>query len=300
MSETYFLQPSTKKQLLSAMGKLTENSAILAGGTDLLIDMREKHREPDLILSLCKMKELGCISQEGTCLRIGSMVTHDQAANDPEIRKYFPALSMACSQVGSKQIRNKGTIGGNLMNASPAADMLPVMYLFHAVLEILSPDGSIRLIPVEELLKGPGRTVLQTGELLQAVRLPEAEGRKSCFVKLGARKEVTIAEISLAFSWEERDGVLCSTEGILGAVDTKPVILTETADFLDGRRASDIQGQAEALAESLAGRIRRIRENRTRPPRLRITEGERLYKERAVKGVVYDALELIRKTAGGQ
>lgn len=288
-----YIQPLTLDALTVALSRMTEDSVILAGGTDLIIALRKNHRAPDCILSLCSVKEMKGICRQGTYIRIGAMETHGAVAENPLVKQNLQALAMACDHVGSKQIRNKGTIGGNLANASVAGDILPVMCLLHGLVEIMDSSGSTRKIQAEDLLMGAGKTVLKPGEVILAVWLPLLPERNSCFVKLGGRKEVTIADISLAMSWEIKNGRFHNVEGVLGAVDTKPVYLTEANALLGDRR---IQNEdLLAFSESLSKRIRTIRENRSSQPRLRILECEKVYKEAAVKGVVYDVFEMMKK-----
>ena len=223
------------------------------------------------------------------------MTTHGEIAENELVKTWFQALAMACDHVGSKQIRNRGTIGGNLANASVAGDMIPVAHLFHEQLEILDKTGLTRMVPVEEFLQGVGRTVLNNQEVLLAVYLP-IRNVKSCFLKLGARREVTIADISLAMSWRIQDSCFCDIEGILGAVDSKPIPLTMVNDLLGKQKMEEID--AEQLAEVLSEMIRDIRIRRTRSPRLRILECEKVYKECAVKGIVYDMLDRMKEMEG--
>lgn len=290
-----YIQPDTLKELVTGLAKMTSDSVILAGGTDLIIKLRSRHMNPDCMLSLCRVPELKSISESGGYLRIGAMETHDNIANNTLVRKECKALAMACSHVGSQQVRNKGTIGGSLGNASVAGDMLPVLVLFHGLVEILDSAGKTRKVDAQEFTLGIGRTILQPQEVIMAVWLPLHSHRESCFIKLGGRREVTIAEISLAFSWERSGQHFHKIEGVLGAVDTKPIYLQEVDEILEDRKVGKYE--MDLLADSLSKRIRAIRENRKRQPRLRIQECEKVYKERAVKGIVYDALEIMmRKT----
>lgn len=291
MAEGNYVQPRSLEELAEALEKMTEKSRVLAGGTDLIIQLRTKHMQPDCLLSLCKIEEMTGIRQEGEFVRIGAMCTHTEIAGNSLIQDKFTALSMSCGHVGSKQIRNKGTIGGSLANSSVAGDMLPVLYLFNGKVEVFTRDGKTRMVRAQDFSLGVSKTVLSPQEVILAVWLPIAERRKSCFVKLGGRKEVTIAEISLAMSWESQDGYYHNIDAILGAVDTKPVYLEEANEILGDRNVGE--EEKDQFAESLAGRIRVIRENRKRQPRLRIRDCEKVYKEWAVKGVVYDTLKIM-------
>lgn len=293
MEQVIYSQPTDMKGLAEALEKATDKTVLLGGGTDLLIMIRKKHPSIDRYISLGKIPELEKIEEQEGFLKIGAMATHRQIAGNPLVKKYFPALSMACSHVGSQQIRNKGTIGGSLANASPAGDMMPCVFLFEGEIEIYNKNQEYRRISGEEFLVGNQRTALSLGEAVSAVWLPIEEERKSCFVKLGARTDVTIAQISLALSWEKKEKAIESVRAYLGAVDVRPLYLPEAEELLSGEISRE---KKDALAESLRDRIQGIRERRKRQPKLRITEAERLYKERAVKGIVYDAAEYMEES----
>lgn len=293
--QNYF-QPQSLKELVDCLGWIDEKSLILAGGTDLIIQQKNHPSEITNLLSLCRVPELyGIGIQAGpsgeNMLRIGAMETHDAIAHQPDVQRCASALSQACDHVGSQQIRNKGTIGGSLGNASVAGDMIPVLYLYHAQIETICAGGGSRFLAADDLIAGVGRTNLDMQELIRAVWLPLYPERQSCFVKLGGRKEVTIADLSLSLLWEREDGHYHNVQGVLGAVDVRPVRIPETMDIFEGSDAGPME--CERLADSLEELIRKIRQNRKRPPKLRIREGEPEYKERAIRGVVYDAAELM-------
>lgn len=292
-----YIQPCTREELLGALGQMTEDSRIIAGGTDLMPAIRARGSQADCYISLSKMTDMTDIREEAGWVRIGAAATHDSIAKNPIIQEKFSALSMACSKVGSQQIRNRGTIGGNLANASPAGDMLPCVCLFLGEVEILRADGSTCRMPARDFIQGVGKTALKTKEVLYAVWLPVRENRSSTFVKLGSRKEVTIAQISMAVSWEQGE-YFQNIEGYLGAVDTKPIYLEELDPILAGHPVG--VKQREELTSSLRERIRVIRQNRKRPPKLKITEAEQLYKERAVRSVVYDVIDQMTAQMEGE
>ena len=275
-----YLQPSTREELISALGQLTDKSRIIAGGTDLMPDLRKKRPDVDIFLSLSAMEEMKQIRISDDTICIGAMATHDSIARNAEIKTWATALHHACSHVGSQQIRNRGTIGGSLANASPAGDMIPCVCLLGGVLEILT---------AEDFTLGVSRTALHPGEVLFAIELPVRKDRSTAFVKLGSRKEVTIAQISIAISWDKGTRYQ-NPDGYLGAVDVTPVHLEEMPELIGQGPVDD--AAKDRLAESLRDRIRGIRMNRKRPPKLEITEAERLYKERAVRSVVYDVFDL--------
>lgn len=289
MEEVKYYQPKSMNKLADVLKRATDQTVILAGGTDLLIKIRNRHPKIDAYISLTKIKDLKEIYEKDGFLRIGACATHDEIANLKLVLEHAAALTMACSHVGSQQIRNKGTIGGSLANASAAGDMMPCVFLFEGQIEIYTKEKESRFLPISEFYQGIGKIQLEAGEIIRAVWLPIKE-EQSCFVKLGSRQDVTIAEISLALSWKEtKNGRL--VKGYLGAVGEKPVFVKECGIYLKDTLDKEALNK---LAFVMEEKIRTIRKNRKRPPKLRITEEERLYKERAVKGVVYDAAAYIK------
>lgn len=287
--ENVFFQPDTLEEVRDILADMTEKSVILAGGTDLMIYIRDKKPDIDRYLSLCRLSELKKIKVDQDELKIGAMVTHNQAAEDLLIRKYFTALSVACGKVGSCQVRNKGTLGGNIMNASPAADTVPCICLFHGELEFMGKEGFYRK-SIFQFLKEDRRDREKHQEILTAIYLPLEKDKniESWFVKLGEREEVAISQISICACWENTKEGKKNITGYLGAVDRIPVSCREMEN-LEGEKISEIQG--EKLAETLSRQITEIRKKRKKPSKLKITQAEQKYKERAVKGLLFDLIE---------
>ncbi len=282
-----YLQPETMGELQECMCNMTEKSVIIAGGTDIMVHIRDKKPHIDTYLSLCRLPEMQGISEQDGWIRIGAMSTHAETASNDKIKMYFYALSSACNHVGSQQIRNKGTVGGSLMNANPAGDVLPCIMLFGGEVEIFSAEGIHKRISIDKFLTEAGKPSISKHEVLMAIWLPIAGNKKSCFVKLGSRAEVTIAQISLCISWDKTDDKYNNIKAYMGAVDTIPLKIEEAQDVLGNSPFST--ENMDAFSEILSEKIRAIRMNRKHESKLKILECEKLYKERAVKGVVYDA-----------
>lgn len=289
MSVKAYFQPSCREGLQEALAKMGAESKIVAGGTDFMVKHRTAPRDYREILSLSCMREMSLIQERSDkcTISIGAMATHSEIASDPLIRTHFPALAMACNQVGSVQIRNRGTIGGNLANASAAGDLIPVLYLLGASIEIFDKEGNLRTIPVEELILQPGRTNLRQQEVIWAILLPLTDCN-SYFVKLGARKEVTIADISMCMLWKTEGGRFTSVKSMIGAVDGKPIEPVQIYKDFIGKRMEEVH--LPLIAKKLQAMITEIRLQRKTSSRLRLTDAEKLYKERAIKGVFYDLM----------
>src|ERR671922_2255892 len=189
------LQPSSWDEALAAKAAHPE-AMPLWGGTDVMVDVNFGRARPEAILDLTRVPELREWSRDDGALRVGAGVTYTRAI--VELGDRLPGLAIASRTVGSPQIRNRGTIGGNLGSSSPAGDALPPLYASEASVELESVRGS-RRVPVEDFITGPKRNVLAPDELIAAFHLPAARGGQQ-FAKIGPRNAMVIAVCSLAVS----------------------------------------------------------------------------------------------------
>ena len=173
----------------------------MAGGTDLLVQMKNCLRRVSHVVSLANIPDLDRITyRRGEGLHLGPLATHDRVTLDPLIREKFTALALACGAVGSPQIRNLGTVAGNLANASPSADSAPALLALGAEVLVTGPDGE-RRVDLAEFFLGPGRTVLRSSELIKEVFVPEpAPGTRSTYLKLGRRRALEVAICGVALT----------------------------------------------------------------------------------------------------
>jgi CO/xanthine dehydrogenase FAD-binding subunit len=189
---------ATPRSLEAALIALKEDptAQLLAGGTDFMVEVNAGHRRPGSVIALSRVPELRSISQTKTTLRIGAGVTYADCANDP-IATLHPALAAAARTVGSPQIRNAGTIGGNVGTASPAGDTLPVLAALDAEIELTSVDGSVRIVGWREFIVGVKKTTRQPDELITAVLVPLLDSRQD-YLKVGTRNAMVISVAGLA------------------------------------------------------------------------------------------------------
>ena len=277
-----YLQPKTLPELAEALGQMTENSHLLAGCTDFLAKRNGTCWEADLLVSLSAMECLRRIGEQDGMLSVGALCTHTRVEEDPLVRKYFPALVQACGNVGSKQVRNRGTVGGSVGNASPAGDIYPVLLVLGAQAEILDSKGTVRRVPAEQVIRGMGKTALARDEAITAFLLPLPEaGAVSAFAKLGERAKVTIAKINLALSGKTENGCLKDVRVALGAVAEKAFLSEEAAAVLEGRPLEDLP--VKEFGEVLSQIVRRSIPTRASMP----------YKNEAVRGLAEDLLKLL-------
>ncbi|WP_170574648.1 FAD binding domain-containing protein [Ruegeria atlantica] len=217
--------------LSGALSVLQENPAadILAGGTDLMTELNYRHRAMGSVLCLRNLSELGQWDSDGQSLTIGANVKYSDIMTS-DIARLAPALAQAARTVGSPQIRNTGTLGGNLATASPAGDTLPVLYALEANVNLRSTQGD-RTVPVQDFITGVKRNALRPGELIVSVTMPVAKGRQE-FLKIGKRNAMVIAVTNLALVVNEETRKLTCA---LGAVGPSIIRCTDAEDYINGQ-----------------------------------------------------------------
>ncbi|MEW6661603.1 MAG: FAD binding domain-containing protein [Bacillota bacterium] len=252
-----FVSPSTVAEAVDILASHGD-ARILAGGTDLVIQLREGKTSTGLLIDLSRVDELRYIKLQEEVISIGSMTTFSQLARDTLVQLHAATLARAAGQVGSVQIRNLGTIGGNLANASPAGDSIPPLLVLEATVEVVRKNGS-RRIQVAEVLAGVGKNTLEPLELIKEIsfRVPPA-GSRSGFVKLGRRKALAIARISMAgLLILDQDRVIREARLALGAVGSTAFRAIEAEEALHHRplgRAA-VSDCLEALQRIVAERL---------------------------------------------
>jgi CO/xanthine dehydrogenase FAD-binding subunit len=197
------------------------------GGTDVMVDLNFDRERPEVVLDLTRVPEIQEWGEVEGRLRVGAGVTYTRII--AELGSRLQGLAMASRTVGSPQIRNRGTVGGNLGTASPAGDALPPLYASDAEVELASTEGT-RCVPVTEFITGPKRNILKPNELIAAFHTPEAEGPQQ-FAKIGPRNAMVIAvcAFGLALYPEQRKVGTC-----LGSAAPTPVRAREAEEFIEG------------------------------------------------------------------
>jgi len=230
--------PSTLSEAVNILSN-QENTSLYAGSTDLLVKIKNGVLKPAGIVCLNKVAGLNTVEfMPGRGLTIGPLVTHAQIASHAVVNKYFTALSQACNTVGSPQIRNLGTVAGNLANASPAADTAPALLALGARVVMLGVRGR-REIGLAELFKGPGLTVLERGELIEQIFVPEYGRRvRSVYLKLGRRKALEIAVCSVALAGTPAGEHWKNVSLALGAVAPTPILAKGAGVLLEQNKWS--------------------------------------------------------------
>ena len=212
-------------------------SFIIAGGTDLMVKIRETVVKPTMVIDVTGIAELNGIRLVEDRLTIGAVVTHTELSESELVGLYAPALAEASSLVGSPQIRNRGTVGGNIVNASPAADTVPALFIYNAAVTVTGPQGS-RQVHIGDFFTGPGRTVLAAGEMIVEISLPlQKAGQASSFQKLGKRKAQAISVVNAAayLAMDRATGKVTDVRLALGSVAATVVRVREAEQGLWGR-----------------------------------------------------------------
>lgn len=238
MSDSYeLIRPESLDELLNVLSRERERACLVAGGTELMVRKRHGELPPCLLIDTSRLQELRGLREEGGVLSIGAGTTFAELVRSEPLRQGAEALWLAARSVGSPQIRNMGTVGGNLANASPAGDLLPPLYALEAEL-VLQSASRQRTLPVHEFFLGVNRTALGADELIREVRFKASPPNAPAFYeKLGQREAQTIAIISIAFQgeWHEDGSRLSRASLALGAVAPTIVRATESEKELLGR-----------------------------------------------------------------
>ena len=237
MKRFEYFEPATLEE---ATALLAQGAHALAGGTDLLVEMREHLRSVERVANIKKIPGLAALTYGSEGLRIGALVTAREVETSPLAMEKYSSLVQACRELGSIQVRNRATIVGNLCRASPSADTIPPLVADGAQLEI---HGRAKPLPLEDFFTGPGKTVLRAGELVTAIVVPPPPaGTKKAYIKHGRRKAMELATVGVAVT-RTPDGVRIA----LGAV-APTVIRARTAEKL----YPDIEKAAQAAAAECA------------------------------------------------
>ncbi|MCD6385469.1 xanthine dehydrogenase family protein subunit M [Candidatus Sumerlaeota bacterium] len=223
----------------------------LAGGTDLIPNIKDGNVRPGVIVEITDIGELRGITQENDQILIKAGTPFDEIVDSPILQKTAPVLVNACGQIGGVQIRNRATIGGNLVNASPSGDSIPPLFVLKSRLHIASlSDGKRvdKIVPIEEFFIGAGKTILRGGELLTAVSFPVPDPQsKGFFMKLGQRRAMTISKVSIALLAKISDSQIDWIRIALGAVAPTVIRARNTESFLSGKNVDDSDTIQQAM-----------------------------------------------------
>ena len=284
-----YFAPQKIEEALKILSRYGKETKVIAGGTDLLIQYYDRLYEIGTWLDLKNIKELKEVKINKNQMEIGAMVSHAQLEKSEDIKKYYPVLSKAAADIGSPQIRNRGTIGGNIINASPAGDLLAPLMAYKAKFKLLlGKDETV--VPAENFFLGPKKTILKPAQLLTRIILPlPSERTYGCWIKIGKRKALIIATITLALVVEmaEDNKTVKDVKTCLGSVAPTPIEIKEIRKKIMGKKFNQLDfAELGQIVEDKISPIDDIR-------------GTREYRKDVAKEIMINALEEIDSAYGG-
>jgi len=255
--------PNTIEEAIELLWEAGGRAKIIAGGTDLVIGLRNGDQKPQCLIDITKIDELRRMDERDGTVSIGAAVTHSEISSSSLLKKYGGALSDAASEIGSPQIRNLGTIGGNIINASPAADTIPPLMVLNATGSVVSKEGE-REVPLSELFKGPYESNLKPYELLAQITFQKLPSdMRSGFIRLARREAMAIARMSVAIvlKMENRERRIEDIRIAVGSVTPTPQRMPEAEVFLKGKSPDEevLQKASFKISEAM------IRQSGIRP-----------------------------------
>jgi carbon-monoxide dehydrogenase medium subunit len=252
MPEARYESPESIDQAVALLAADSE-ARVLAGGTDLLVQMRTGRGAPSAFVDIKRIPEMSRLDIDSSGLRIGAAVPAATIYANDTIRQLWPGLAEATDLIGSSQIQGRATWSGNLCNGSPAADSVPALIVNGAEVVIVGPGGE-RTVPVDGFITGPGQTVLQPGELVVSFHVPAPAPRTAdAYLRLIPRTEMDIAVVGVGVQLSlDAEGTVTAARLALGAVAPTPLRVDAAADALIGSKLEDAALEAAASAASAA------------------------------------------------
>jgi len=240
MNELKYFTPESIEEAVSLLSQYGEKSKIIAGGTDLLVQMRNKVVLPDFLISISGICDLEYIKyDEINGLRVGALTTIGSIESSSLIQSKFSILAQAASKLGTPAIRNRATIGGNLCNAAPSADIVPALMVLGARVKIVGVDGE-KIISMEDLFTGPGQTVIKPGQMLTEIQisnLPPQSG--GAYIEQTRRQGADLAIVGVAALVIMEGDILRDVKIALGAVAPTPIRAKKAEEILKGKKLDD-------------------------------------------------------------
>ena len=240
----------------AAIGLLAGQSGqvkVLAGGTDVLVQIHADMIEPDVIVDIKKIAEMREIADEDGAWRLGAAVTGKELMDNAAFNAAWPGVMDGVRLIGSVQVRGRATVGGNVCNASPAADSVPPMITSRAIATVIGPNGT-REVPVQDIATGPGKTSLEAGEFVVSFKFPKRPARSGdAYLRFTPRTEMDIAVVGCAVNLTLDDADICTDAIVsLGAVAARALIVEDAAKALIGTPVDEAAMDALAAAASAA------------------------------------------------
>jgi carbon-monoxide dehydrogenase medium subunit len=234
-----YYTPDSVEEACQLLSKFGPKAIAIAGGTDIVVKMKKEVLAPEILVAIGHLPQLKKIEYvPGKGVVIGAGVTHNEVQNSKILQEKYLSVSEAAHQMANNQVRNLGTIGGNISNAVPSADMPPILIALDTTVKIVGPKGE-RTLPLEDVFKGPNQTVLDHDELITEFVIPDGSFTGSTYIKFGLRASGALAVVGVAASVQMEGDIIKDTRIVLGAVSPVPVRAKEAENFLKGKQASE-------------------------------------------------------------
>lgn len=254
-------QPTTAQEAIALLTQHGTRASLLAGGTDLLVEIKEAIRAPDIVIDAKRIPGLARLeATPATGLSFGALVTAREIETSPTVQQHYRGLWQAVCELGSIQVRNRATIAGNVCRASPSADTLPPLIADGATIALLGPTGERRMA-LEEFFTGPGKTKLGANEMVTGFNLPPPPpGTGKCYIKHGRRKAMELATVGVAVTLTASHGTCGAIRIALGAVAPTPIRARQAEAALIGAKLDEATiAAAAATAATETSPISNIR-----------------------------------------
>ena len=236
--EFEYVSPQSLQEACALLVQYGDSARVLAGGSDLLVKMKDGLMKPAYLVSLKNLDSLKAIRYEtGRGIIIGARASHNEVMNNSLLQEKYRSVCEAAHSMAAEQIRNIGTVGGNLVNAVPSADLPPILIALDAQARIVGSSGE-RNISLENFFLGPGKTVLEKGEILAEIIIPDQPTTGSNYIKFGLRRAGALAVAGVASSVTVSDGTCRDVRVVLGAVAPTPMRALEAENVLRGKKIS--------------------------------------------------------------
>lgn len=241
--------PRTLDEASELLARYSPDVRALAGGTDLLVDLKAGRVKARHVVSLNRIEEMRGLRKEGAFFLVGALTTPNELAASPIVQARFPAVLDALRQLAAPQVRNMATVGGNITSAIPSADLPPILISLHADVVLRSRAGR-RCVPLDSFFLGPRRSIMQPDEILTVIRLPEPpEGFGAAYARFALRQANACAVAGVAASLTlDREGIVSAARVVLGAVGPTPLLVDSAVGSLIGRSATEDAMEAAANA----------------------------------------------------
>jgi carbon-monoxide dehydrogenase medium subunit len=258
--EFEYLSPQSLPEACALLVQYGDSAKVLAGGSDLLVKMKDGLIKPAYLVSLKNLESLKAIRYEvGTGVIIGARATHNEVMASSILQEKFRSVCEAAHTMAADQIRNIGTVGGNLVNAVPSADLPPILIALDAQVRIVGPGGE-KTIPLEDFFLGPGKTVLGSGEILAEIIIRDQPTTGSNYLKFGLRRAGSLAVAGVASSVTVRGDTCQDVRIVLGAVAPTPIRARRAESVLHGKKISpELINEAGKIAAEESKPINDIR-----------------------------------------